>query len=147
MKTFFKDKFNYNYISNQKVIEAIEGNPQSFSNRLQTLISHTFNAHTIWNNRILKNNNNQGVWDLFLLKDLHLLNKQNYQVSLKILEECNLDTTINYVNSSGVKYSNKTEDILYHIINHSTYHRGQIITELKENGVVPVVTDYIFFKR
>ncbi|WP_111881753.1 DinB family protein [Aequorivita sp. CIP111184] len=33
------------------------------------------------------------------------------------------------------------------MINHSTYHRVQIINQLKEDGLKPIETDYIFYKR
>ena len=50
-------------------------------------------------------------------------------------------------NSKGETFSNKIKDILFHIINHSTYHRAQIATDLKQNGIEPINTDYIFYKR
>ena len=37
--------------------------------------------------------------------------------------------------------------MLFHFVNHSTYHRGQIASNLKEHGIEPLVTDYIFYKR
>ncbi|MCF8317339.1 MAG: hypothetical protein K9I02_01220 [Haliscomenobacter sp.] len=54
---------------------------------------------------------------------------------------------INYSNSKGQLFSNSIQDMLFHIINHSTYHRGQVATEFKRQGLEPLVTDYIFFKR
>jgi uncharacterized damage-inducible protein DinB len=34
-----------------------------------------------------------------------------------------------------------------HLINHSTFHRGQIITLMRQHGVKPPVTDLIVFYR
>ncbi|QLH28398.1 MAG: hypothetical protein HWD63_02710 [Candidatus Parvibacillus calidus] len=38
------------------------------------------------------------------------------------------------------------KDIIFHIINHSTYHRGQIAMEFRQSGLEPLNTDYIFYK-
>ncbi len=35
--------------------------------------------------------------------------------------------------------------VLRHVVNHSTYHRGQIASKLKRFGVEPPVTDFIFW--
>lgn len=34
-----------------------------------------------------------------------------------------------------------------HVVNHSSYHRGQIITMMRQASVVPPATDLIFFYR
>ena len=36
---------------------------------------------------------------------------------------------------------------MVHIANHSTYHRGQVTTLLRQLGAKAVSTDYIFFVR
>ncbi|NNG11293.1 MAG: damage-inducible protein DinB, partial [Arenibacter sp.] len=38
-------------------------------------------------------------------------------------------------------------DMLFHIINHSTHHRGQISVDLRNNAIEPPVLDYAFYKR
>jgi uncharacterized damage-inducible protein DinB len=35
--------------------------------------------------------------------------------------------------------------VLRHIVNHSTYHRGQVASKLKRLGVEPPATDFIFW--
>lgn len=39
------------------------------------------------------------------------------------------------------------QQILFHIANHFTHHRGQIISDLRQNGIEPRISDYIFYKR
>ena len=34
---------------------------------------------------------------------------------------------------------------MYHVVNHSTYHRGQLTTMLRQLGRVPVPTDFLVF--
>ena len=37
-------------------------------------------------------------------------------------------------------------DLMLHVINHSTYHRGQIALMLRQVGAVPIATDYHVFR-
>ena len=46
-----------------------------------------------------------------------------------------LSTTIDYKNMAGKDYSNTIEEIIYHVVNHGTFHRGQIVTMLRANGI------------
>ncbi|MEM1003550.1 MAG: DinB family protein, partial [Bacteroidota bacterium] len=54
---------------------------------------------------------------------------------------------IDYVNSKGNAYGNELKDILFHIINHATHHRGQILVDMRNHKMEPPVLDYIFYKR
>lgn len=147
MKAFFLDKIEYTYTSNKAVIQFIDAKPEAYTNRVQTLISHTLNAHAIWNNRMLQKEHLIGVWDRYEISELHLINTKNQENSIGIISETDLTKEVTYNNSKGITYTRKIEDILFHIINHSTYHRGQLITELKNLGIPPITTDFIFFKR
>ena len=147
MKNFYIDKFEYNYNCSQKIIQLITENPSTYNGRLKTLICHTLNAHHIWNCRILDSPPPYMVWQEYEIESLQDLDLENYRNSLQILETKKLDSKIHYNNTKGLSFCNTVADILFHIINHSTYHRGQIMNHLKTQGVNPVVTDYIFYKR
>jgi uncharacterized damage-inducible protein DinB len=55
---------------------------------------------------------------------------------------------ISYKSLKGDLFENTMEEILFHVVNHGTYHRGQIITLLRECGVSQVVsTDMIVWAR
>ena len=45
-----------------------------------------------------------------------------------------------------VPYSKSIIDILYHILNHSNYHRAQIIMDLKQNNLAYPSLNFITFK-
>lgn len=45
-----------------------------------------------------------------------------------------LDSKITYKNMKGIEYTNGTEEILFHVVNHGTFHRGQFITMMRELG-------------
>ena len=60
----------------------------------------------------------------------------------------NNDTVIAYQTFDGKKFENTISDIIIHTVNHSTYHRGQIINLLRGAGFTEVgSTDYMRFCR
>lgn len=50
-------------------------------------------------------------------------------------------------NLSGKEYSSPVWQVLQHLANHSSYHRGQIVTLMRQLGVKPVSTGLIEFYR
>jgi len=56
-----------------------------------------------------------------------------------------LKTSITYINLAGEPYTYSLWQILQHVVNHSSYHRGQIITLLRQLGSQPVSTDFLLY--
>jgi uncharacterized damage-inducible protein DinB len=112
-----------------------------------SLFCHSLNAHQIWNNRIDPRVSPFGVWQLHPAEAYKSLLTENFEHSIRIIENCDLNAVCSYSNSKGQSFSNTVHDILFHMINHTTYHRGQIASELRMAGLEPVVADYIFYKR
>lgn len=146
MKEQFIDFFEYNHHFNQKLIDVLSKNSQNISEKTISLINHLINSQQIWNARII-NEIEFEVWQVSDWNQLSEMDDQNYKKTLELIHKMDLYTIIEYTNSKGIAFSNKIKDILFHIINHSTYHRAQIATELKQNGIEPLNTDYIFYKR
>jgi uncharacterized damage-inducible protein DinB len=147
MKQFFKELFEYSHCFNQQLADVFKENPDKSSEKALKLYNHILNAHQIWNNRILPEQPAFSVWELHAVQDLKSIDKTNYRHTLQILDKRDLSDIINYANSKGQTFNNSIRDILFHVINHSTYHRGQIATEFKQNGLDPLVTDFIIYKR
>ncbi|KSU60585.1 hypothetical protein AS034_17300 [[Bacillus] enclensis] len=55
--------------------------------------------------------------------------------------------SISYQTSKGETFQNTREEILKHLINHGTYHRGNISAMLRQLGEKGVSTDYIYYLR
>ncbi|PKQ43684.1 DinB family protein [Confluentibacter flavum] len=147
MKAFFKELFQYNHHSNQKLWHVFNEHPDRISEKSIKLYNHILNAHHIWNSRINQIQNTYGVWDMHPIQNCMNMDKTNYENSLLILDTFDLNDMINYKNTKGLVFNNSIRDNLFHVINHSTYHRGQIATDFRQNGLDPLVTDYIFHKR
>jgi uncharacterized damage-inducible protein DinB len=59
------------------------------------------------------------------------------------LSDCDLGTTVGYTSSEGEAKVRVMDDILTHVFNHSTYHRGQVARLVHECGGTRAVTDFI----
>lgn len=112
------------------------------------LYSHILNAHGIWMARILNQKVPVAAFDLHKVENFAQIHEGFQAQSVRLLEiERNLDRIINYSNSSGERFSNSLGDIMAHIVNHGTYHRGQVAMLLRKADIAPVQTDYIFYQR
>lgn len=83
-----------------------------------------------------------GTWDLHALDELLSINEVNTQTSLDIIKTFAFDTVISYAGPQEQILKNSVRDILFHIINHGTYHRGQIAMDFRQSGLKPLETDY-----
>lgn len=146
MKEKLVDLFEYTYHFNKKMIQVIAENLKEIDEKTIGLINHTLNAQQIWNSRILGGISFE-VWQINPFENLGDINQQNFNRSIEIVEKYDVDQRIQYENSKGTKFENTVFEMLFQAINHSTYHRGQINSLLKKNGIDPVLTDYIFYKR
>jgi uncharacterized damage-inducible protein DinB len=63
------------------------------------------------------------------------------------LDQAELARPVSYTNSQGEAWSSAVEDVLLHVVQHSSYHRGQVAQGLRESGYTPVLTDYIHARR
>jgi uncharacterized damage-inducible protein DinB len=75
----------------------------------------------------------------------------NYQTELdnylNSLSEAMLIAPLSYSDYKGNSHSEQLFQQMQHRINHSSYHRGQIVTMLRQIDSVPIGTDLITFYR
>jgi uncharacterized damage-inducible protein DinB len=58
-----------------------------------------------------------------------------------------LHRMIEHKTTAGVPQAAPLAQMLQHLVNHGTYHRGQIATMLRQLDAKPIATDLIFFYR
>lgn len=145
IKDFFLDKFKFDFENNKKFIECIEELDFEVSNFVIRSFSHIINVHHIWISRLLNNELESHSNDILPLEYWMRLAHDNYLKSIDYIEKYELESKVNYHDSENVKYEKEVVDILYHILNHSNYHRGQIAKELRDNGTTPPSFNFIQF--
>ncbi|MFB6272874.1 MAG: DinB family protein [Salinibacter sp.] len=115
------------------------------------LFSHVLRAQDVWYGRV--ENTDHATLDLWSDEDLSACvdrlepTTRRWQAVLHERAPHDLDQPIAYTNSQGTAYETSLRDILSHVVNHGTHHRAQIALVLREAGVAPPVTDYIYFLR
>jgi len=147
VKVFFNQLFDYNFYCNKKLIEACT-DMENIPAQSSELFSHMLNAHHLWNIRITGKKAAYEVWQLHDVKDWGDIHYENQRASFEITTNAvDFDARIDYENSKGRRFTNTLQEVLFHIINHSTHHRGQIASDFRVNGLEPIPLDYIFYKR
>jgi uncharacterized damage-inducible protein DinB len=147
MKSHYQDLFAYNQSSNTVAASLIQNYQDLLPENTFGLYCHMLNAQHVWNRRILEMDEIYGVWEVHSSEELEKINQAEYELSLYILENKALEEQITYNTSMGIQYTSSVKDILFHIINHSTYHRGQVMDHIRQVGGAAVSTDFIFYKR
>lgn len=148
MKEFFLKWYEYNAWANQRVLSALKDQRVTHE-KILTLMSHILTAQYLWLHRI------KGLepppYELWRKYDLPQLIRMNEEIGNQWLTFVNdtemFDRELVYKNYQGLPFTNNVEQIMIHLVNHSTYHRGQIALLLRENGFEPVNTDFITYDR
>ena len=146
IKEFFLDKFDYDFRSNVRWIETLQKHEDELTDFVLKSFSHIINVHHIWIHRILELPAESHTWDVLPLDYWEKLTHENHMKTEDYLEKNEFDGKIEYTSEEGVPLEKDIVDILYHILNHSNYHRAQIALELRKNGIQPPVFNFISFK-
>ena len=147
--THFNKLLQYEIWANDKMIAAIQV-CQPEDDKLNQLMSHILAARVVWLERIQGKLLTNAIWEIQSLEKCIKLNENinvQYTDFIKSLENKELDQIVSYKNLKGDEFSTSLSDILVHVFNHSTYHRGQIANRLKTLSLNIHPTDYIVFSR
>ena len=146
MRAFFADKFNRDHHQNLTLIRTLEKQEELLPETILRNFSHILNVHYLWNCRLKQLTADSNDWDLLPLSYFARFETQNYQETRDLLDHTDWDEMVQYHSSEGIPLSGLTIDILYHILQHSTYHRAQIISELKRSGLEAPSLDFILIR-
>ena len=149
-KEHFLRLYEYVNWANRRVLDALRRQAED-NERARQWLCHILAAEQVWITR-LRGEDSSSVPirpDLSLDECGELLaqNADAYQQFLHDLTETDFDRAISYKNTKGVSFSTSIRDILTHVANHGTYHRGHIATLMRAAGQEPINTDFITFTR
>jgi len=63
------------------------------------------------------------------------------------LTDADLAAEVSYRGGDGKAFAHPLGDLMRHVVNHSTYHRGQVVTMLRQLGHTPPSTDFTRYLR
>ncbi|MCC6683708.1 MAG: DinB family protein [Bacteroidia bacterium] len=158
MKQLFLQYAQYNVWANARISEFIKEEwvdiemKSSFSTIRKTMF-HIWDAQHIWLNRLngLPVTGGPGKTFAGSFKEacsLWALSSKELVAFIESKDESFLLKEISYENLQKVAFTNKVYEIIMQICNHATFHRGQLITMLREAGATELKsTDMITFLR
>lgn len=146
IKEFFLDKFEYDFRCNAQWIKTMASHEDELSDFVLKSFSHLINVHHIWIHRILELPVESHTWDLLPIDYWERLARENQLKTEDFLEKYELESKVLYTSEEGVQLEKEIVDILYHILNHSNYHRAQISRELRVLDITPPSFNFISFK-
>lgn len=124
----------------------------SFSS-IQKTTKHIWGAQEIWICRLENASFDRNIFisDSYS-KDEIILNIKSSSLRLKKfadeISEMDLLKPLAYKNLKGEPFSNNIYQVLTHVFNHSTFHRGQVVTMLRQTGITEFdATDLVAFFR
>jgi uncharacterized damage-inducible protein DinB len=161
MKELLKQMAAYNTWATQKILDVINALPEekqkaelpsSFSSLYKTVL-HMWDAESIW-------------WQRFKLHERMIVPSENFNGSMQDISngllaqsalwkdwvdnatDMALEHVFQYYNNKKELFKQPTWQMILHVFNHGTYHRGQLINMLRQLGVEKLPqTDFIVWSR
>ena len=162
MKSLLVNYTNYNVWANDRITNFLKDEVSeeqltkeiisSFPSLRKTLF-HIWDAEGIWLARLNGSSPSFGLSNSFAgsTKEAYtalLSNSKKIVEHVEAKDESYFEKLLQYSNTKGDKFENSVHDVVQHCMNHSTFHRGQIITMLRQLGFTKLFpTDYIAFCR
>jgi uncharacterized damage-inducible protein DinB len=148
MKKYFLKLYQYNAWATERVIGTLV-RQQVNDAKILSLLGHIVAAQFLWLHRI------KGLpapdvklWGDYTLDQLIPMAEKASQQWLEFVESTdNFDREMTYRNYVNEPYTNNVEDVMIHLVNHSSYHRAQIAMLLRQKGFEPINTDFITYDR
>ncbi len=153
-----RELYNYNHWANQRAISSvtplthemfIRSMGNSFGSVRDTL-AHILGAEWIWLERWLGRSPRAlpSASDFPTVQALQqrwagVRHDQNQYI--KALVPGRLQEEVSYINTRGEHYAYALWRQMVHVVNHSSYHRGQITTLLRQMGAEPMSTDLLVY--
>ena len=109
-------------------------------------MSHILAAERVWYERLRQVPQSVAVWpepDLARCEAESTTLGGLWHEYLDLVTAGDVSLTISYKNTKGESWTSAIADILTHVVMHSTYHRGQIASHMRESGQSPAYTDFI----
>ena len=160
-KEYFIELFDFNHWANTIVCNWLEQiaddqwnkEINSSFNSIQKTVLHVISAEKAWTERLKKNPNviwlqNEYAGTKQAHIDLWKETSSELRSFIETFSEEELNKNLDFKRINGDAYSMPYYQVFAHVVNHSTYHRGQLVTMLRQVGFTNVQsTDLMSFYR
>jgi uncharacterized damage-inducible protein DinB len=152
--------FEYNAWANRRSLAAVEKlNAEQFTkpmgssfSSVRDTLAHIYGAEWIWLERFQGRSPsslpNVNIFaDVRSLRETWAIQEERLLVFVAGLSQEDLHRQIEYQTLKFGLYSNPLWQSMMHVVNHGTYHRGQVTTLLRQLGEQPILLDLMHFYR
>ncbi len=161
MKEILSQYATYNIWANKELLKVIlslnkeqqQQTIESSFNSIQKTIAHVWDAESIW-------------WQRLKLQEQITRPSETENLTIEIIathwqqqsnqweawvhnaNDVQLNHVFAYQNTKREQFKQPVWQMLLHLFNHGTYHRGQLVTMLRQVGVTPIpATDFGMWAR
>jgi uncharacterized damage-inducible protein DinB len=161
MKDLLKQYAAFNVWANQKLTEQILALPEELQHRelpssftsLHKTILHMWDAESMWwqrmklQERIIRPSENYNGSTKDIVNELINQNKQ-WEDWVTQASELSISHVFQYQTNRKEQFKQPIYQMLLHVFNHGTYHRGQLVNMLRQLGIEKIPqTDFIIWSR
>ena len=118
---------------------------------LQKTLAHIYFADSIWYTRTVDaarpvpNPKDLPSMETLTIEWQNL--QENWEKWSEALSDSDLERDAHYKLLDGTPFTTPVWQIVLHLVNHATLHRGQVMAMLRQLGTKPPATDLIFYYR
>jgi uncharacterized damage-inducible protein DinB len=152
--------YDYNAWANHRTLDAASAlTPEQFTKPLgssfssvRDTLAHICGAEWIWLERF-QGRSPSSVPDTTQFANAASLRAHWSEQEARLLDfvrgltQRDLDRSMEYKTLKFGTYRNPLWQSMQHLVNHGTYHRGQVTTMLRQQGAQPILTDLMHFYR
>jgi len=152
--------FEYNSWANHRTMGAAEKlTPEQFAQPMgssftsvRETLAHIYGAEWIWLERF-QGRSPSALPDVTQFSDVATLREPWLEHEARLIAfvsqqtQSDLDRVMEYKTLKFGVYQNPLWQSMQHVVNHGTYHRGQVTTMLRQLGAQPILTDLMHFYR
>ena len=152
--------FDYNSWANHRTLGAAEKlTPEQFTQPMgssftsvRDTLAHIYGAESVWLERFHVRSPSAlpdvtQFSDVASLREPWLEHEERLLIFVRALTQSDLDRVMEYKTLRFGVYQNPLWQSMQHVVNHGTYHRGQVTTMLRQLGAQPILTDLMHFYR
>jgi len=151
----------YHYWARDRILDAAEAvSPEQFTKDLASsfksvrdTLAHTYMAEWAWYSRWM-GNSPKAALPFEMFPNVGTLRRAWSELEMKVrgfcdgLGEAGFDRVIEYTMLNGEPRKSPVWHMVQHLVNHGSYHRGQVTTMLRQLGAAPAQSmDLIRFYR
>ncbi|MGP7818722.1 DinB family protein [Niallia sp. 01092] len=155
--------YDYHVWANRRIFEHLKKLPQDIYDKeiqsvfpsISEVLVHMYNADTIWLRVMSGDSYDEIVKSRKQLqektkgKSIEELEKMYFDLSEQYIvffdRQGNLDQTTFYEHPKFGRLETSFFELVQHVVNHGTYHRGNITAMLRQIGHSGIMTDYVVY--